>query len=400
MIGRALQGRRGVRPWVVHLVYIVVALGLGFLIPSVPVGDTVSADTMMPLLLSVGTGIVGFFAVVFSLLFLVVQFGSTTLTPRLNLFRDSQIVWHAWGFFLGVLVFSFTAAYAISDEDETTVLLPIIVLTLLLMALTLFRILQTSAFNSIQLATALDQVVQHGGQVIDGVYPADVSEMPDPGTDPEKTPFSSIDAHGDVHEVRWPRRTAVLQVINVPRLVRIADEADVVIELRVVTGEVIFAGSVVARVHGRVARELDHDILKTFAAGSERTFEQDPAFPLRILSDIALRALSPAVNDPATAVQALDAMMSLLRVLVTRDLDVGRISNAHGDLRLVIPFPSWDDYLGLAIDEVTLFGVASPQVTERLERTLTDLAALAPRDRRGAVESRLQTVKKLSATDS
>lgn len=397
-IGRAFQGRRGIRPSLVQLVYILAAFGLGVLIPRISVGDTVSAETTTQLLLTTGGGIVAFIAVVYSLLFLVVQFGSTTFTPRLNLFRDSPIIWHSFGYYIGVLVFSFTAAFAIGDQEETTWLLPIVEVTMLLVALGLFRVLQTSAFKSIQLAAALDQVGLRGGQVIDGVYPLDVAEAPNDAPDLEEAPFASADVRGEVHEIRWPRRAAVLQVINVPRLAQVAEQAAVLIELRVVTGEVIIQGDVVALVHGRAASALDQEVLKTLSVGMERTFEQDPAFPLRILSDIALRALSPAVNDPATAVQALDTMHSLLRILVTRDLDVGRIPGSDGKVRLVIPLPGWDDYLGLAIDEVAIFGTASPQVRKRLERMLDDLATRAPPDRRSAVESRMQRVQAMAVS--
>src|SRR3954453_5583475 len=86
-IGRALLGRRGVRPSIVQLLYILAALGLGLLIPDISVGEKVASDTTTQLLLTVGTGVMTFIAVVYSLLFLVVQFGSTTFTPRLNLFR-------------------------------------------------------------------------------------------------------------------------------------------------------------------------------------------------------------------------------------------------------------------------------------------------------------------------
>ena len=397
-IGPALHGRRGIRPSLMQLVYILAAFGLGVLIPRISVGDTVSAETTTQLLLTIGGGIVAFVAVVYSLLFLVVQFGTTTFTPRLNLFRDSPIIWHSFGYYLGVLVFSFTAAFAIGDEEQTTILLPIVEVAMLLVSLGMFRVLQTSAFKSIQLAVALDQVGLRGGQVIDGVYPSDVAEAPKDALDLEEEPFASADVRGEVHEIRWPRRAAVLQVINVPRLARVAEQADVLIELRVVTGEVIIQGDVVALVHGRAASALDQAVLKALSVGMERTFEQDPAFPLRILSDIALRALSPAVNDPATAVQALDTMHSLLRILVTRDLDVGRIPGSDGKVRLVIPLPGWDDYLGLAIDEVTIFGTTSPMVRTRLERMLDDLATRAPPDRRSAVESRMQRVQAMAVS--
>src|SRR5271168_4951450 len=87
---------------------------------------------------------------------------------------------------------------------------------------------------------------------------------------------------------------------------------------------------------------------KAFGTGGERTFEQDPKYALRLLVDIAIRALSPAINDPTTAVQALDQIEDLLLRLGSSNLDAGQFLDQDGKLRLVVPFPTWDDFLLLA----------------------------------------------------
>jgi uncharacterized membrane protein len=107
----------------------------------------------------------------------------------------------------------------------------------------------------------------------------------------------------------------------------------------------------------------------------ERTFEQDPKYPLRLLVDIAIKALSPAINDPTTAVQAIDQIEDLLRRLGRGDLDAGYARDADGKLRLVYPMPTWEDYLTLAFDEIRQYGAASVQVMRRLRSTLIELAA-------------------------
>jgi uncharacterized membrane protein len=124
-------------------------------------------------------------------------------------------------------------------------------------------------------------------------------------------------------------------------------------------------------------------------AGHERTFEQDPLMGLRLLADIALRALSPAVNDPTTAVQALDAVDSLLRPLATRALDVGRINDAHGTLRVVVPMPEWEDFVAVALDELIPLSAGSVHVHARIERLLEELLELAPPERHGSLRARL-----------
>ena len=108
----------------------------------------------------------------------------------------------------------------------------------------------------------------------------------------------------------------------------------------------------------------------------ERTSEQDPKYPIRLLVDIAIKALSPAINDPTTAVQAIDQIEDLLRRLGRLDLDAGYASDANVVLRLVFPMPTWEDYLTLAFDEIRQYGANSVQVMRRLRSALTGLADL------------------------
>jgi len=295
-----------------------------------------------------------------------------------------------------VLVFSFTAAFAIGDDEEVTGLLPITTLVLLLLALAMFRTLQTTAFRSIQLAATLDQVVHRGREVLLGIYTEEIETRT---KEPEAQPEWSSEAPPGIREVRWPHRSRVLQVIDVPRLVRSADRAGAVIEFRVITGDTILENGLVALIHGETNESLEQDILKSLTVGPERTFEQDPGLAFRALTDIALRALSPAINDPTTASQALDASDSLLRLLATRDLDVGCIRRPDGNVRVVLPLPMWDDYVGLALDEVLSIGLRSLQIRRRLERLLAELHDLAPPDRRAAVRRRLDTVRAAPAQD-
>jgi uncharacterized membrane protein len=169
-MGAALRRRRRLRTGLVNLVYIVGALGLGLLVPQISVGATIESRRVTEMLVAVGAAFVPFIGIVYSLLFLVVQFGTTTFTPRLNLFRDSPIVWHGFSFFTGVIVFAFTAALAIGKDAQTTLLVPIAVMVAILVAIAVFRQLQGSAFKSIQLASTLAAVARRGREVVDGMY--------------------------------------------------------------------------------------------------------------------------------------------------------------------------------------------------------------------------------------
>lgn len=197
-LGRELRRRRGLRSTGVQLLYVLAAVGLGLAVPQIPIGFTVASDRAIDALLGVGIGIVPFIGVVYSLPFLVVQFGSTTFTPRLNLFRDAPIVWHAFGYFAGILVFSLTAAIAIGGEgQQITGLVPTSLTLMLLAALALSRRLQQTAFESIQLASTLAQVSDRGRDVIEHLYRQ--GRAAHPATD-------LPDAAAPHRDVGWPER--------------------------------------------------------------------------------------------------------------------------------------------------------------------------------------------------
>jgi uncharacterized membrane protein len=121
----------------------------------------------------------------------------------------------------------------------------------------------------------------------------------------------------------------------------------------------------------------------------ERTITQDPAFAIRAVVDIALRALSPAVNDPTTAVQGLDGVEVLLLDLSGRLLERGQITDEHGALRLVYPNPGWVDLLDLSLTEIRHYGADTPQIARRMRALLLGLLEHAPDARRAALEDHL-----------
>jgi uncharacterized membrane protein len=226
--------------------------------------------------------------------------------------------------------------------------------------------------------------------VIDGLY-----TQTDPVSDPidGRGRATAVFSDEPMHEIRWPRPPAVLQVIDVPRVLRAAERGRAVIDFKVASGQMIAEGATVALVSGQTeAAELEREVLKALTVGEERTFEQDPAFALRLLADIALRALSPAVNDPTTAVEALDATDGLLRALATRDLSVGQVAGSDGTIRARLVLPTWDDYLAVALDEIIALPALSPNVSRRILRLLDELAGITAPSRRPALEARRRQI--------
>jgi uncharacterized membrane protein len=383
-LGRALAGHRRVRLGLLQLAYIAVAAVLGALLPRIQVGSA-PADRVSQLLFATAAGVLPLLGIVYSLLFLVVQWGHSMFTPRLNLFRDHPVVWHAFGFFTAVFVFMVTAAFNLGDGPEASALVPWTATLLVLVAVSLIRIVMTTAFNSIQLGPTLRAVAGRGARVIDGVYPQPFDPQP-------AAPTGGAEPSAPTRtEVLWPHPWATLQRIDVARLVGMAARTDCVVEFRVGVGQVVREGRAFAAIRGSGPAALSPaEVVDCVVAGPERTFDQDPALAIRVLVDIALRALSPAVNDPSSAAQALDAIQACLERLAARDLDIVRIAGVHGHERLRLVLPSWQEYVALAFDELLVAGPSALQVARRLVEVLSELVEVVPPARRTPLQRRLE----------
>ena len=381
---RSGQPRRRLRAGLVQLLFAVAGLGLGLLLPRITVAPTVASSRVTETLIGVGFGVLGLVSIIFSLLFLVVQWAFSSLSPRLNLFRDDPIVWRTFGLAVGVFVFSVTAALVIGNDPEVSVIVPAAEVAGVLAAIALIRALQVKAFASIQLAPTLSAIAARGRGILDELYP-----RPGPGGLHSATHLPPLR-----RAITWPHGQAILQQLDVRRLAGAAAGGAVIV-LRARIGDTLQEGAVVAGLHGGDAS--DATVLGGLVTGPERTFGQDPLFAFRLLADIGLRALSPAVNDPATAVQVLDTIQSLLVPLASRDLDVAEIADAAGAVKVVLALPSWDDYLRIALEDLIESGSRSPMVLLRARALLAGLVDVAPPQRRSPVTWRLHRAEELAA---
>ena len=177
-------------------------------------------------------------------------------------------------------------------------------------------------------------------------------------------------------------------------LVRTAHSAGCTIELEPQVGNFVSRGDPLFLTFPP-DRPVDARTLHQMVAiGPERTLEQDPVFAFRIIVDIAIRALSPAVNDPTTAVLALDQLERLLHYIGSRQLDPGMIYDRKDNLRLIIPVPKWEDYVSLAVSEIRLYGANSIQIPRRLLAMLEHLIEVLPASRAPALREELQLLDK------
>ena len=382
-LGRFRRPRRRLRAGLLELVCVLTGLGLGLLLPHISAGPTLARTWVTEALVTLGFGTLGLVSVIFSLLFLVVQWAFGSLSPRLNLFRDDPIVWRTFAVAMGVFVFSVTAALVIANDSKVSVIVPAVEVAAVLLTVALIWALQVKAFTSIQLAPTLASIAAKGRGILDDLYRHLATAEP-----PSAMVLPPLR-----RAVTWPHEQTTLQQVDVPRLLQAAGGA--VIVLKAGIGDTLQQGAPVADLHG--SEVTDAAVLRGLVTGPERTFHQDPLFAFRLLADIGLRALSPAINDPATAVQVLDTMQSILSPLVTRDLDVAEIADGSGAVRVVLALPSWDDYLRTSLDDLIESGARSPMVLLRARVLLIGLLDTAPARRRPSIAWRLQHAEDLVA---
>ena len=340
------------------------------------------------LLGALASGMIAFTGFVFSILLLAVQFGSSQFSPRmLRRFLRDWTTKVALGFFIATFLFALLELRFVgTPEDPELVPDGAITFALFLLLASMFmflRLIQRTT-SRLRVAAVLRELSRDGRKTIERAYPesAPRGREPDP---PPPLPDSAtvIDYRGS---------PAVLQSIDRRGLLKAASDADWVIELVPAVGDLLIAGDPLFRVVGKPSPSQERKLRRSVAVGDERTMKQDPAFVFRLLADISIKALSPGVNDPSTAVQALDQIEALLRLLGGRRLGPGRADDESGLERLRWPVPSWDDYLGLALDETRQYGEGSVQVSRRMRALLVNLAERVPEHRRPAVEAKLDLV--------
>jgi uncharacterized membrane protein len=377
---RFVRARRRWRSGLLVLLMVAVGIVLGILMPRIQAGATVPTSRAGQLVVAVGFGILGLVTVIYSLLFLVVQSSNTTYSPRLNLFQNDPWIWRTYAFALGLFTFSISAFLQMGDASHVTAAVPIFAFAVTLAIAGLIRNILTKAFAFLEMNSVLDVLQRRGREVIEGLYP----QRPVPGTS-QSQPLAPTGGR----PVLWRRPQTTLQQLELRRLLRAAERSGSVAAFRVRVGETLWPGATVAEVSG----SLDDDaVVASCVTGVNRTFDQDPLLAFRLLADIGLRAMSRAINDPATAVQVLDAIVGLLLVLAPRDLAVGAINSPSGVTPIHLDLPAWADFVGEGLDELLVDSRDSPMVLARAMTNLDRLARQVPPDRLSDVSSRLQQV--------
>jgi len=342
-------------------------------------------ETMRAVLGTLAGAMFTFIVFLCSSLLLVVQLASAQLTPRIIavLFKDPVT---KFSLTLFVFTFTFTIAALLRVGATVPLLTAEIAAWSSAVCLCVFLYLMDHIGKMLRPSGALHSVASRAHEVIENVYPRrlkrtleSTANLALPPGDSTSTITSSIDG--------------VVVAFDVQGLVALGALYDCVIELVPQVGNYVAPGDPLFRVYGGAslpAKALSHSI----ALGAERTMEQDPMFAFRVIVDIASKGLSPAINDPTTAVLALDRIHHLLRHVGLRRLDNEKVRDASGRVRLLYPTPDWEDFVVLAVTEIRHFGGSSIQVARRLRAMLQDLIKTLPEERGAPLQQQLRMLKR------
>ncbi len=388
------------RMFLVPLVYAVAGVVFGMLLPRLEarlfpdLTLGLSLGSAQVILSTIASGMMALTAIVFSVAFVMVQFSATAYSPRLVMWlARSPVINHSIGIFTATFLYAI-GALAWVDRGGSGRVPPITTwfAVLLLFASVVFFVLLIEKIGMLQVTRILTATGDAGRKVISRMYPEAGSAAAGraPGSaaadDPGRRPvLLTLAHHGG---------PLVVQAVRTAALLPLAARSDAVIVMAVAVGDTVMDGMPILRVHGSGAPPPAERLRRAVELGPDRTFEQDPKYAVRLLVDVAIKALSPAINDPTTAVQSLDQIEDLLLRMGQRDLDVGRVRDADGRLRLVMPVPTWNDLVVLALDEIRYCGATSVQVMRRMRALLEDLKEHVRPDRRAALEYYLARVDK------
>ena len=374
--------------WTVPLIAIALELLLGPMIHALdtwqrwklaalaPAGATALYQTVITLTLS-------FLVFTFGQLLVAIQIAGGQLTPRIiaTILLRNNVVRYSVGLFVFTLVF---AVSALNRQEETVhELVTVVTAVLGIACIADFLFLIDYAARLLRPVAVVARVGDEGTAMIESVYP-------DPATalTPEEVALREV--RGTPSRAVEHRETSeIVLAVDIPKLMALAELHDGVVEVLPQVGDFVAEDEPLFLLHGGAMAIDDRIVRSTVAFGPERTLEQDPMFAFRIIVDIALKALSPAINDPTTAVLAIDQVHRLLRQVGLRKLRGEAILDDSGRPRVIFRTPNWEHYVQVACNEIRACGANNLQVARRMRAMLLNLRSTLPEHRHASLDTEL-----------
>jgi uncharacterized membrane protein len=382
-----------------------IAFAFGFVTLDSAVPDTLldkigwvyagGAEGASAVLATIAGSMITIAGVVFSLTLLTLSLASSQFGPRLlrNFLRDlpNQIV---LGTFVATFLYCVLVLRTIRHDDGFVPHLSVtfgVMLAVASIGLLIYFIHHVS--TSIQVDQVVVAVYRELRETIDRLFPQKLGrEAPDR----PRTEFPGIPDNFERDAgIVAARRGGYVQVVDAERLLAIAVEHDCLIRLERRPGDYLHRGAPLALAWPAAGIDdgFCESINATFTSGAQRTPLQDVEFAVSQLVEIAVRALSPGVNDPFTAMSCLDRLGSGLRQMADRELPSPYRHDEDGHLR-VIAFPTtFEAVLDIAFDPIRHYGRASATVLARMLGVIAAITDAATRERdRAALQRHAERV--------
>lgn len=369
--------------WILPALGITVAVVLALALPRVD--DVVSLpdafafsgsrETARAVLQIIATVAVSVAGISFSVIVVALVLASQQLSPRvLRSFQRHPLYQTILGLFLATAAYSLFVLGGLEDGTDAVPELSVTVAMLLAaLSLALFVVFLHHLVRSLNASAVIRRIASDGHRAIHAAYPADAGESPHD----ERAAANAVAALVDRLSRRVVRapRAGYLASVDAVGLLKAADACDGFVEQRCVIGDFAVTGAGLAVVWCADDRldELCACVESSFVLSEERVVDDDVAFPLRQLADIALKGLSPGINDPTTAENAMDSVTdSLVRLAQQPAPSLLRLA-ASGKPRFRASAPDLDALVRLGFDQVRRDGSARPSFAVRLLELLSDL---------------------------
>jgi uncharacterized membrane protein len=377
----ALRGGFLIRPLVIAVV--LGALGavlssleeaaplVGAWIPSVLFPSRQDPGVAQVILSSIATSIMTVVSIVFAILLMTLTLASTQFSPRIliSFVRDRTTQW-TLGVFLGT--FSYCMAALPSARALPHPFVPVATVTGA-MALALISVGWLIYFihhisQSISVNHIVDRIARETELVIEELMPHARSPFPLPVRS-EAAPVNN--------GVILNRQSGYIRYIDINQLINLAKACHISVHLERRVGQFVPAGVPLARVSKLERVSADHvrDFIAAFDIGPTRTMQQDIEFGIIQIVDIALRAMSPAVNDPTTAISCVDQLTRIVVLWISRVPPPSYYYAPPHVVRLFVPWISFDGLLDTAFEQIRHYAAADVAVSLRLLRAFRDIAS-------------------------
>lgn len=339
---------------------------------------TSSSGTMLS---AIATSILTVAGSIFSIVIIALQLASGQFGPRMlrNLMNDhtSQVTIGACS---STFIYALVILWAIEDSKDLNFTPQISVAVGLLLAI-ITTVVLVYFVHHIASAIHVDNLIAKIGHESTNTLDQVLSDPVNSGTTQQIYEISA-DFEKDANIV-FAQHSGYLQQIDTQRLSAIATQHNLIIKVIHRPGQFVVQRSAIAYVSAKqpLSKALTQHIQKAFSYGNQRKPNYDIEFTLKQLVEIAIRAISPAVNDPFTAIRCIDRLSVSLCHALQKTEQSAYVFDLSGALRLIVNPVTFEQMTKDAFDQIRQYGKSDVVVTLRLLEAIETIAAYARTDK-------------------